>query len=326
MDGLGDDAEFAALLRGLSDPEALADLRGRYRGTTDLIDALRWRLDPKALGQDGSLSPAVRAEALKQIAYRRPENPDDERRTDAAASELRALLATSAADSAALDSAIRGHLARHDEPPAPIEAEAEPAASPRGRFPLRRAALLGGAALLAIATLVGVAYIAQPRGCGVECAEPVDAADSPSPTPTPTRSSPPPTAPVAPPPQAATPPPEDTDLRPNYFEEDILSLLQVPINGAPIDNATGTADVDAYGVPLSYVVADGDVFELIAKRFDISVAYLAGINAVRRENPTELFVGDTLNLGATTILQIGDQNGVVYNYTERLPEPHMPQE
>jgi len=128
------------------------------------------------------------------------------------------------------------------------------------------------------------------------------------------------------PPPAPTPEPEDTDFRRDYFDDDIMSVLQVPLSGPPTDNANGVATVDDYGVPLSYVVANGDVFELIAKRFDLGTSYLASINAVRRENPTELFVGDTLNLGATTILRIGDQNGVVYDHTDRLPEPHLPQD
>ena len=321
MNGPGNDEAFAFLIRGLDDPEALADLRSRYRGSTDLTDALRWRQDPAALGLSGLRSPTVRAEELKPIVYRRPNGPEEERHRDSVAAELDALLAGWAADSAALDTAIREHLLWRAGS-APVEPDPEPIA--RRRISRLRIGLFAGAGLVALGTLVAVGILLQPR-----TTEPVDVA-APSPTATPTSSATPTPRPTTtPPPQPAvtpTPPPEDTDLRPNYFEEDIYSVLQVPIDGGPIDNASGVATIDSYGVPLSYTVADGDVFELIAKRFDIGVGYLASINAVRRENPTELFVGDTINLGATTILLIGDQNGTVYDYTDRLPDPHMPQE
>ena len=341
MDTAGDDEAIAAALSGLADPEARADLRSRYHGTIDLEDALRWRLDPTALGQGGVRSPAVRADELKLIVFRRPEGPEGERRRDAVAAELRSILAAAAEDSAALDAALREHARWREErgfrdalalsaahEPEPSRPEPDSESPRRGRVVLGRVALLGGAAILAALTLGAVALVGQPAACGADCVESTDAAAPPSPSetapsPSPTST---PTSPAQRPPSTPTPPPEDTDDRPNYFDEDIFTMLQVPVDGGPIDFATGTAVVDDYGVPLSYEVADGDVFELIAKRFDLGTDYLISINAVRREAPNELFVGDTINLGATTILTIGDQNGVVYEYTDRLPEPHVPQE
>ncbi|MCU1411027.1 MAG: hypothetical protein JWR04_1734 [Rhodoglobus sp.] len=301
----------------LRDPVALAELRERYRGRTDLVDLLRWRADPAALGSDGSRSPVARAGDLGPLIYGRADSRESALRRDAAAAEAESLLAMWAADSAALEAALRA-------PAAEKPAVARPR---RGAGDRRRLALLLGAAAVAVAVLVGVGALLQPHAA-------VETAASPSSTPLPTATPTPkptrtavPASPVPPPVDVApTTPPEEVDLRPDYFDNDIVSVLQVPINGGPIDNANGVADVDDYGVPLSYVVANGDVFELIAKRFDLGTTYLASINAVRRENPTELFVGDTINLGATTILRIGDQNGVVYNYPERMPEPHLPQD
>ncbi|CAN5269816.1 hypothetical protein BH11ACT5_BH11ACT5_25390 [soil metagenome] len=302
----------------LRDAAALADVRTRYRGTTDLVDVLRWRLDPDALGADGERSPVARAAELGPLIYGRADTREDALRRDAAAAEAEALLTGWAADSAALEVALVAPV---------VEPVAARRRFDRRRFDRRRLALLIGAGVVAVAVLVGVVALLQPRAA-VEVGALPSSTPVPSATPTkpkPTRTAVP-TSPAPPPVVVTTPPPEVVDYRPDYWDNDTVSVLQVPINGDPIDNANGVADVDDYGVPLSYVVADGDVFELIAKRFDIGTTYLASINAVRRENPTELFVGDTINLGATTILLIGDQNGVVYNYTDRLPEPHLPQD
>jgi hypothetical protein len=310
---LGDDEEL------LRDPLTLAELRDRYRGSIDLVDVLRWRIDPGAIGSDGSRSPVARAGDLGALIYGRADTPEGARQRDAAAAEAESLLAGWAADSEALDAAVR----ERDTGTVPELAR------PRRAVVRRRPALLIGAGAVAVAVLVVLVVLLQPHA-------PADfhAAASPSstprPTPTPSKPAPtrtaPPASTVPPPVVVPPPPPEEEDLRREYFEEDILSVLQVPLNGGPIDNANGIATVDDYGVPLSYVVASGDVFELIAKRFDLGTTYLASINAVRRENPTELYVGDTINLGATTILRIGDQNGVVYNFTDRLPDPHLPQD
>jgi hypothetical protein len=71
-------------------------------------------------------------------------------------------------------------------------------------------------------------------------------------------------------------------------------------------------------------VAPGDIFEIIAKHFDIGTAHLVAINAVRRDSPMIVHVGDTINLDPATIATIGDQNGVVYAHQDRLPDPHVP--
>ena len=303
----------------LADPAALADVRSRYRGSADLADVLRWRIDPAALGAEGSRSPIARAGDLAPVIYGRVDSTDAAQRRDAAAAEAEALLAGWAADVAALDAALS---AAGEPPPGAVPL----ALRPRRTIDRRRPALLIGAGAVAVAVLVGTVALLQPRA-----SEEVAAPPSSTPLPTPAPSTPKPTRTVVPaspppPPVVVPPPPEEVDLRPDYYDNDIMSVLQVPVNGGPIDNANGVADVDDYGVPLSYVVASGDVFELIAKRFDLGTTYPASINAVRRDNPPELFVGDTINLGATTILRIGDQNGVVYNFTDRLPEPHLPQD
>ena len=296
-------------------------LRARYRGTLDLDDVILWRRDPDVISSNGERSPMARAAELKPLIYSRATTPEQELARDAAAAEAEALLAGWAADSAALDAAL---LERSPTYTAEHPDLRRPRA--RRRVPALRLALILSAAAIAVAVLVVVGMLVRPSPSAHEQAAPTRTTPSPAPTvttPSPTPSRP---AVVRPPVVVVTPPPENVDTRPDYYEDDIVSVLQVPINGGPIDNANGVATVDDYGVPLSYVVANGDVFELIAKRFDLGTTYLAGINAVRRENPTELFVGDTINLGASTILRIGDQNGVVFDFTDRLPEPHMPQE
>jgi hypothetical protein len=298
----------------LADPAALAELRGRYSGGIDPVDVLRWRLDPSAVGSGGSRSPMARADDLAPLVYGRADSREAARRRDEAAAEVEALRAEWRAASAALDAAMQEP--HRDDPP-----EQEP----RRRLPLGRLALVVGASAVAVVVLVGVAVALQPRTPDEVSAGPTTSAPRPTPTPTPTKTATP-QVPAPPPVATPTPTPDNLDYRRDYFEDDINTVLEVPLNGPPIDNANGAVTVDDYGVPLSYVVASGDVFELIAKRFDLGTTYLASINAVRRDNPTELFVGDTINLGATTILRIGDQNGVVYDHVDRLPEPHMPQE
>ncbi|WP_158864503.1 LysM peptidoglycan-binding domain-containing protein [Leifsonia sp. AG29] len=77
---------------------------------------------------------------------------------------------------------------------------------------------------------------------------------------------------------------------------------------------------------MAYTVAPGDIWEFIAKRFDVGTAYLTAINAVRREDVTQVYVGDTINLDPATITSVGDENGVVYHHLDRLPDPHVPQQ
>jgi LysM repeat protein len=98
--------------------------------------------------------------------------------------------------------------------------------------------------------------------------------------------------------------------------------LQIPVDSGPQEFANGTATVDDAGTPIAYTVAPDDHMELIARRFCINTAYLYALNSVRRDN-LELFVGDTINLDAHTILTVGDQNGSVKDNMH--PEPIPPQ-
>ncbi|MEN2742121.1 LysM peptidoglycan-binding domain-containing protein [Microbacterium sp. X-17] len=110
-----------------------------------------------------------------------------------------------------------------------------------------------------------------------------------------------------------------------FWEREYYSEAQQPVDCGPIQYATGTTRLNDKGVPVAYVVAPGDIWEFIAKRFDLGTAYLTAINAVRRENVTQVYVGDTINLDPATITSVGDQNGVVYHNLENLPDPHVPQ-
>lgn len=62
--------------------------------------------------------------------------------------------------------------------------------------------------------------------------------------------------------------------------------------------------------------------ELVGDRFGLGTAYFYVINQVRR-NGTELYVGDTLNLSAFTILSVGDENGVAYDNDPPSPIPEQ---
>ncbi|MFP3465547.1 LysM peptidoglycan-binding domain-containing protein [Leifsonia sp. SIMBA_070] len=110
-----------------------------------------------------------------------------------------------------------------------------------------------------------------------------------------------------------------------FWARDYYSEAQQPVDCGPIEYATGTAKLDDKGVPVSYVVAPGDIWEFIAKRFDVGTAYLTAINAVRRDPASIVYVGDTVNLDPATITTVGDQNGVVFHHDDRLPDPHVPQ-
>ncbi|MEY9853849.1 hypothetical protein ABH923_003527 [Leifsonia sp. EB41] len=110
-----------------------------------------------------------------------------------------------------------------------------------------------------------------------------------------------------------------------FWESDYYSEAQQPVDCGPIQYATGTTKLNDKGVPVAYVVAPGDIWEFIAKRFDLGTAYLTAINAVRRYPPTTVYVGDTINLDPATITSVGDQNGVVSHNLDNLPDPHVPQ-
>jgi LysM repeat protein len=99
--------------------------------------------------------------------------------------------------------------------------------------------------------------------------------------------------------------------------------IQVAVDSGPQKFATGTPTLNASGVPVSYKVRPGDVYEFISRRFCINLAYLYTINSVRRADAT-LYAGDIINLDSHTILTVGTENGRTYN-TMPHPDPIPPQ-
>lgn len=97
--------------------------------------------------------------------------------------------------------------------------------------------------------------------------------------------------------------------------------IQIPVDSGPQPYARGDAVLDDTGTPVAYIVAPDDIAEFIAERFCLSTDYLHSINAVRRDAAIHLYVGDTLNLDATTILSVGDQNGQVLDHATPSPIP-----
>ena len=101
-------------------------------------------------------------------------------------------------------------------------------------------------------------------------------------------------------------------------------LAITPVDRGPREYAAGEAVVDAGGTPVAYVVAAGDIPEFVADRFCTHLAYLHGINSVRRASLAgNLYAGDTINLDATTIFTVGDENGAVS--AGLPPQPHPAQ-
>jgi hypothetical protein len=98
---------------------------------------------------------------------------------------------------------------------------------------------------------------------------------------------------------------------------------QIPVDGGPIEYARGETILSADGTPAAYNVAPEDLGEFVARRFCINTAYLSTINSIRRNGALMLYVGDTLNLDAHTIVSVGDENGVVYDNDP--PDPIPPQ-
>lgn len=96
--------------------------------------------------------------------------------------------------------------------------------------------------------------------------------------------------------------------------------IMVPADGGAVPGADGPVIVDNDGVPQAYEVVSGDNMELISRRFGLEYGYLIAINQVRRDS-LEVFVGDTLNLDATRITSLGDQNGQVYKNHSPYPIP-----
>jgi hypothetical protein len=125
---------------------------------------------------------------------------------------------------------------------------------------------------------------------------------------------------------ASSPRPTVSPSPPGEMIADQLVSNNIPVDGGSREFATGVTTVGDDGVPRSYLVAEGDGFAPVAERFGLTASYLVLINAVRRDNTMVLYVGDTLNMGARTITTIGDQNGVVYDHLDRMPQPHPAQE
>lgn len=96
----------------------------------------------------------------------------------------------------------------------------------------------------------------------------------------------------------------------------------VPVDRGAREYARGEAVLDPSGTPVAYVVAAGDIPEFVADRFCTHLAYLNSINSVRRASlAVNLYAGDTINLDATTIFTVGDENGVVHAGSPPLPYP-----
>lgn len=99
-------------------------------------------------------------------------------------------------------------------------------------------------------------------------------------------------------------------------------IVRRTIDMGPLQHAAGEAVVDTDGVPVAYVVAEGDTPYAIAQRFCIGeTTYLANLNSVRRNGVDQIYPGDTLNLNRFTITSVGDENGAVLQNDPRI---HLP--
>ncbi|MFF1572485.1 LysM peptidoglycan-binding domain-containing protein [Leifsonia sp. NPDC058292] len=131
------------------------------------------------------------------------------------------------------------------------------------------------------------------------------------------------------PPVGAFSPAPTPSLRPcigwGFYEHDRDVTFEQPVDCGPIEFATGKVSVDSEGTPVAYTVAPGDVWAVIAKRFDLGVSYLNNINSVRRPNVMNVYPGDTINLDPHTIVSVGTENGQVGHNLAELPDPHLEQ-
>ena len=110
-----------------------------------------------------------------------------------------------------------------------------------------------------------------------------------------------------------------------FYEHDRDATFEQPVDCGPIEFATGQVALDSKGVPVAYTVASGDVWAVIAKRFDLGVSYLNTINSVRRPDVMKVYPGDIVNLDPHTILSVGTENGQVGHNLANLPDPHLEQ-
>lgn len=119
------------------------------------------------------------------------------------------------------------------------------------------------------------------------------------------------------------------EARSNNSQDRVGGYIQYEmVDRGPMPSANGEVIVDDEGNPSAYIVAEGDSPDAIAERLCTDPMYLEMLNSIRRnsnysEEGTrfELFPGDTLNLNRFTIATVGDENGVVYDYTPRI---HIP--
>lgn len=99
---------------------------------------------------------------------------------------------------------------------------------------------------------------------------------------------------------------------PHQVEQLGGATLAVPFDRGPMPHASGQTITDATGVPVAYIVADNDVFSTVGARLCVGEKWLRWVNYARRDGEA-LYVGDTLNIDAHTILSVGDQNGAVFD-------------
>lgn len=97
--------------------------------------------------------------------------------------------------------------------------------------------------------------------------------------------------------------------------------LRIPSDQGPRAHASGTAETDAAGRAVAYVVAPDDVWTIVAERFCLHVDYLNALNQIRRNSAADLYVGDVLNLSPYTVTSVGSENGDVY---DNAPPSSMP--
>lgn len=97
---------------------------------------------------------------------------------------------------------------------------------------------------------------------------------------------------------------------PGQIEQLGGATLAVPFDRGPMPHASGETVVNATGVPVACVVAENDVFSTVGARLCVGEQWLRWVNFARRDGEA-LYVGDTLNIDAHTILSVGDQNGSV---------------
>ncbi|MGO1674164.1 MAG: hypothetical protein ACTHXV_09350 [Canibacter sp.] len=117
-----------------------------------------------------------------------------------------------------------------------------------------------------------------------------------------------------------------------YPEDRVGGYIQYEMRDiGSIEYATGETVVDDEGQPAAYIVAEGDALHGIADRFCTEAFYVEMLNSIRRTSSYtgtpgfsgvfQLYPGDTINLNRFTIATVGDENGVVYDYTLDIPIP-----